>query len=43
MLKEVKKLKDHLIMLQDEKTLVATFLSNVAMVQENLGDKPIQA
>ena len=26
MLKEVKKLKDHLIMLQDEKTLVATCL-----------------
>ena len=30
-------------MLQDEKTLVATCLSDVAVVQENMGDKPIQA
>lgn len=43
MLKEVKKLKDHLIMLQDENTLVATCLSNLVVVQENMGDKPIQA
>jgi transposase-like protein len=42
MIKEVKKLKDHLILLQDEKTLVATLLSNVVVVQENMGDKPIQ-
>ena len=41
MLEEVKKLKDHLIMLQDEKTLVATCLSNVAVLQENMGDKPV--
>ena len=32
MLKEVKKLKDHLIMLQDEKSLVTTFLLNVVVV-----------
>ena len=43
MLKEVKKLKDHLIMLQDERYLVPTCLSNVVVVQENMGDKPIQA
>ena len=43
MLKEIKKLKDHLIMLQDEKTLVATCLSNIAVVQENMSDNPIQA
>lgn len=43
MLKEVKKLKDHLKMLQDERSLVTTCLSNVAIVQENMGDKPIQA
>lgn len=43
MLKEVKKLKDHLIMLYDEKFLVTTCLSNVVVVQENMGDKPIQA
>ena len=30
-------------MLQDEKALVATCLSNVVVVQENMGDKPIQA
>ena len=42
MLKEVKKLKDHLIMLQDEKSLVTTFLLNVVVVQENMGDKSIQ-
>ena len=41
--KEVKKLKDHLIMLQDERSLVITCLSNVALVQESMGDKPIQA
>ena len=40
--KEVKKLKDHLIMLQDERTLVITCLSNVALFQESMGDKPIQ-
>ena len=43
MLKEIKNLNNHLIMLQDEKTLIATCFSNVAMVQENMGDKPIQA
>ena len=43
MLKEVNKLKDHLIMLQDEKSLVTTCLSNVVVVQENMCDKPIQA
>jgi len=30
-------------MLQDERALVATCLSNMALVQENMGDKPIQA
>ena len=43
MFKEIKKLKDHLLMLQDERALVATCLSNEALVQENMGDKPIQA
>ena len=41
--KEIKKLKDHFIMPQDEKTLVTTCLSNVALVQESMGDKPVQA
>ena len=43
MLKQVKNLKDHLIMLQDEKTVVATCLSNLAVVQANMCDEPIQA
>ena len=42
-IKEVKKMKDHLIMLQDERSLMITCLSNVALVQESMGDKPIQA
>ena len=43
MLKEVKKLKDYLLMLQDEKALVDTCLTNVNLVQDMMGDKPIQA
>ena len=43
MLKEIKKLKDHLLMLQDEKSFITTCLSNVVVVQENMGDKPIRA
>ena len=39
-MKEVKKLKDHIIMLQDERSLVITCLSNVALVQESMGYKP---
>ena len=38
---EIKKLKDHLVMLQDEDTLVTTCSSNVAFVQEGMGDKPV--
>ena len=30
-------------MLQDERSLVITCLSNVVVVQENMGDKPIQS
>ena len=40
MLKEVKNLKDYLLMLQDEKDLVDTCLTNVNLVQEMMGDKP---
>ena len=39
MLKEIKKLKDYLLMLQDEKALIDTCLSNVNLVQEMMGDK----
>ena len=31
--KEIKNMKDYLIMLQDEKTLVATCFTNIALVQ----------
>ena len=41
--KEVKMLKNHPIMLQDERALVITCLPNVDMVQENMGDNSIQA
>lgn len=41
--KEIKKLKDHPVMLQDERILVITCLSNVALVQECMRDKPIKA
>jgi hypothetical protein len=41
MLKEIKKLKDYLLMLQDEKALVDTFLTNVDLVQEMMGDKHV--
>ena len=30
-------------MLQDERSLVTTCLTNVDVVQKNMGDKPIQA
>ena len=40
--KEIKKLKDYLIMLEDERELANTCLTNVATVQEGLGDKPTQ-
>ena len=43
MFKEIKKLKDYLLMLQDEKALVDTCLSNVNLVQGMMGDKPVQA
>ena len=43
MLKEVKKVKDHMIMLPDEKSLVTTCLSNLVVVQKKMGNKPIQA
>ena len=43
MLKEIKKLKDYLLMLQDEKSQVETCLTNVNLVQEMMGDKPLQA
>lgn len=39
----VKKLKDYVLMLQDENDMVDTCLTNVNLVQEMMGDKPIQA
>lgn len=40
---EIKKLKDYLLILQDEIALVDTCLSNVNLVQGMMGDKPVQA
>ena len=41
--KEIKKMKDDLVMLQYEKALVDTCLTNVALVQEGMGHKHVQA
>ena len=38
--KQIKKLKDYLIMIKDERELATNCLTNVAIVQEGLGDKP---
>ena len=38
--KEIKTLKDYLIMLEDQRALSTNCLTNVATVQEELGDKP---
>ena len=43
MLKEVKKLKDYFIQVEDEKQLATSFLANLLTLQENMGDKPLQA
>jgi len=41
--KEIKKVRDYLVELEDEKELVTTCLANVSTIQEILGDKPLQA
>ena len=40
--KEIKKLKDYLIMIEDERALTTSFLANVTTVQEGMGDKYLQ-
>lgn len=40
--KEIKKLKDYLIMIEDERALEASYLANVVTIQEGMGDKPLQ-
>ena len=37
--KEIKKLKDYLIMIEDERALATSCLANVVTVQEGMGDK----
>ena len=43
MLKEVKRLKDYFVQVEDERQLETSFLDNLQTLQENLGDKPFQA
>ena len=43
LIREVKKLKDYLVELEDERELATTYLANVTTIQESLGDKPLQA
>lgn len=43
LLKEVKKLKDYFIQVEDEQQLATSCLANLLTLQENLGDKPLQA
>ena len=40
--KESKKLKDYLIMIEDERALTTSFLANVITIQEGMGDKYLQ-
>lgn len=41
-MKEIKKLKDYLTIIKDERALAVSFFTNVATVQEGMGDKPLQ-
>lgn len=43
LIREVKKLKDYLVELEDKRELSTTYLDNVSTIQEILGDKPLQA
>ena len=43
LLKEIKKLKDYFIQVEDERQLATSCLDNLLTLQENLGDKPLQA
>ena len=41
--KEVKKLKDYFIQVEDERKIASSCLANILALQENMGDKPLQA
>ena len=41
--REVKKVKDYLILLDEEKELASTCMKNATLVLENMGDKPTLA
>ena len=43
LIREVKKLKDYLIELEDERELDTIYLANVSTIQDILGYKPLQA
>ena len=42
LLKEVKKLNDYFIQVEDERMLAYSCLANLLTLQENMGDKPFQ-
>ena len=41
--REIKKVKDYLVELEDERELATLCLANVSTIQESLADKPLQA
>ena len=42
-IREIKKLKEHFIQVEDVRKLTTSFLANLQVLYENLGDKPLQA
>jgi len=43
LLKEIKKMKDYFILVEDRRLLATSCLQNMLTLQENLGYKPFQA
>ena len=43
LLKEIKRLKDYFFQVEDERKLTTSCLDSMKTIQENLGDKPLQA
>ena len=39
---ELKKFRDYLVEVEDERELATTCLANVSVIQENMGDKPLK-
>ena len=41
--REIKKLKEHFVQVEDERQLATSCLSNLQVLHDSLGDKPLQA